>query len=135
MVYLHHKQNKAMDFLFDPNIAYYCFTYSRRWAVSFCICIIVWVVNPFYLQLLSILKHFYDSLWHDGLFYKLLNIYYHVLIACSFIIVSSVKCVTLVRRCVSNQFIVLRGTRQVSSLSPALFNIFINDLLVTVQSI
>jgi len=75
---------------------------------------------------------FYDSIWHDGLFYKLYNV------------LSDVHCRFLRKWCsnldgvikwygyihYSTYFRVTHGTGQGSILSPVLFNLFLSGLML-----
>ena len=76
----------------------------------------------------------FNSIWHEGLFYKLLDILpkFHWLFLYRWY--QSMKCVVRWDGTHSQCFRVLRGTKQGSILSPTIFNIFINDLLVELSA-
>ena len=76
----------------------------------------------------------FDSIWHEGLFYKLLDILpkSHWLFLYRWY--QSMKCVVRWDGTHSQCFRVLRGTKQGSILSPTIFDIFINDLLVELSA-
>ena len=85
--------------------------------------------SPVYLCSLDAEKCF-DTIWHDGLFYKLMGTLprSHWLFLYQWY-----KCMTCIvkwKGSYSQPFRVYRGTKQGSIISPTLFNIFINDLLV-----
>ena len=84
--------------------------------------------SPIYLCSLDAEKCF-DRIWHDGLFYKLMDIIPSP--HWSFLYKMYKQLNTKVRwnGTTSEQFKVTRGTRQGSILSPTLFNIFIDELL------
>ena len=84
--------------------------------------------SPVFLCSLDAEKCF-DTIWHDGLFYKLIDVlpsshwlYLYRLYKC-------MECVVRWDGVHSKSFGVYRGTKQGSILSPTLFNIFIDDLL------
>ena len=89
--------------------------------------------SPVFLCSLDAEKCF-DSIWHEGLFYKLM----HILPKSHWLFLykwyQSMECVVRWDGTYSQCFPVLRGTKQGSILSPTLFNIFINDLLIELTS-
>ena len=88
--------------------------------------------SPLYICSLDAEKCF-DSIWHDGLFYKLINILplSHWLFLYQWY--QSMSAIVKWNGCLSEPFKVLRGTKQGSILSPVLFNIFIDELLVSLS--
>ena len=84
--------------------------------------------SPLYVCSLDAEKCF-DSIWHDGLFYKLLPVLKQSHWLFLYAWYKSMKCVVRWNGDISDSLNVERGTRQGSILSPTLFNIFIDDLL------
>ncbi|MCG8046148.1 MAG: reverse transcriptase domain-containing protein [Candidatus Thiodiazotropha endolucinida] len=74
-------------------------------------------------------KRAFDTVWHDGLFYKLRKIglsdkFYHTIKN----MYASTKLSVKVGNCRTDSFSSSTGVRQGDNLSPTLFNIFINDI-------
>ena len=78
-------------------------------------------------------KCFY-LIWHEGLFYKLLDILPKSRWLFLYQWYQCMECVVRWDGTHSRCFRVLRGTKQGSILSPTIFNIFINDLLVKLST-
>ena len=85
------------------------------------------VVN--YLLALSISKKAYDSIWHEGLFHKLITnqVNGQFLNIIQSMYKNSSSAVKLGNRC-TQFFLCSKGLRQGCPLSPNLFNIYVNDL-------
>ena len=80
------------------------------------------------------LKKAFDSIWHDGLLYKLAKNgitgkFFDIIKA---IYSSSLGCVKIKHE-LSKQFPICRGIRQGDGLSPILFNLYINDLKENIE--
>ena len=75
------------------------------------------------------LKKCFDSIWHEGLFFKLIMALPRSHWAFLYQLYKSMRCVVRWGNTYSKSFMVKRGTKQGSIISPTLFNIFINDLL------
>ena len=76
------------------------------------------------------LKSAFDTVWHPGLFYKLIksnasNKFINILTSMYSTITARIKC----DQGYTETFPILLGTRQGSNLSPTLFNLYINDLV------
>ena len=85
--------------------------------------------SPLYVCSLDAEKCF-DSVWHDGLFFKLIDKLPQSHWLFLYTWYKSMKCVVRWNGSLSESFCIKRGTKQGSVLSPILFNIFINDLLI-----
>ena len=74
----------------------------------------------------------FDSIWHDGLFYKLINVlsdvHWRFLRKWYKRLDIVIKWNGIIHK--QSYFKVSRGTRQGSIISPVLFNIFLSDLMV-----
>ena len=77
----------------------------------------------------------FDTIWHTGLFYKLINVLPEPQWMFLYRWYNNLKATVKWNGQISPVFSVTRGTRQGSSLSPSLFNIFINDLLKELSSL
>ena len=84
--------------------------------------------SPVYMCSLDAEKCF-DSIWHDGLLYKLFPKMTNILWRLLFNWYGSLHALVRINGSDSDIFRVTRGTRQGSVLSPYIFNIFIDDLL------
>ena len=75
-------------------------------------------------------KKAYDSVWRNGLFYKLINCGFStkILGILKSLYDNTLSCVKLSRG-LTNSFKSSVGVRQGCNLSPIIFNIFINDLI------
>ena len=89
--------------------------------------------SPLYICSLDAEKCF-DTIWHEGLFYKLLDILPRSYWLFLYKWYKSMECIVRWDGSSSQPFKVYRGTRQGSILSPSLFNVFINDLLIELSS-
>ena len=76
----------------------------------------------------------FDSIWHDGLFYKLYGKLKDTHWRFLYKWYKSMSAVVRWNGSYSQSFKITRGTKQGSILSPILFNYFINDLLIELQS-
>ena len=76
----------------------------------------------------------FGTIWNEGLFYKLLDILPHSYWLFLYTWYKSMECIVQWNGSSSQPFKVYRGTRQGSILSPSLFNVFINDLLIELSS-
>ena len=89
--------------------------------------------SPLYTCSLDAEKCF-DSIWHSALFYKLIDVLPDHHWSTLHFWYSNLKSLVRWNNVYSKTFCVTRGTRQGSILSPALFNVFINDLLVLLEN-
>ena len=90
--------------------------------------------SPVYLSSLDAEKCF-DSIWHMGLLYKLNGILSDNLWLFIYKWYTSSNAVVRWKSSVSNKFKITKGMRQGSVLSPALFNIYLNDLMVNLMNV
>jgi len=88
--------------------------------------------SPLYLCSLDAEKCF-DKIWHNGLFYKLIDVlpqaHWRVLLLWYRSSTAAVRW----NNVVSTPFHPTRGTKQGSVISPLLFNVYVNDLLLSLQ--
>ena len=89
--------------------------------------------SPLYICSLDAEKCF-DTIWHEGLFYKFLDILPRSYWLFLYKWYKFMECIVRWDGSSSQPFKVYRGTKQVSILSPSLFNVFINDLLIELSS-
>ena len=75
----------------------------------------------------------FDTIWHDGLFYKLKDVLPHGYWLFLYRWYSCMNAVVRVGYDYSQVFPILQGARQGSVLSPTLFNVFINGLLLELE--
>jgi hypothetical protein len=90
--------------------------------------------SPLYMCSLDAEKCF-DRIWHDGLFFKLMDVMPNPHWSFLYKMYSQSKSKVRWNGSMSEQFDVTRGTRQGSILSPTLFNIFIDELLENLYQI
>ena len=82
------------------------------------------------MHVLWILKEAFDSVWHNGLFHKLekLNIMGNFLSVLKNMYAQTL-CSVKIDRMMTRFFSYSKGVRQGCTLSPSLFNIYLNDLV------
>ena len=90
--------------------------------------------SPVYICTLDAEKCF-DCIWHDGLFFKLMNIIPSQFWLFLYNWYRSLKTVVRWEGSLGEIFAVTKGTRQGSLLSPSLFNIFIDSLLRDLKTV
>ena len=74
-------------------------------------------------------KKAFDSVWHEGLFYKLeKNGFSGRLLDLIRDIYKKTKCAVKIKDCITDYFDYTRGVRQGCPLSPILFNLYVNDI-------
>jgi len=88
--------------------------------------------SPVYVCTLDAVKCF-DNIWHNGLFYKLIDILPIAEWRFLYTWYKSMSAIVRVNGSDSSPFKIQKGTRQGSIISPYLFNIFINDLLIELE--
>lgn len=76
----------------------------------------------------------FDRLWHDGIFFKLHDVLPERVWYFCYLWYKSMNARVRLNGVLGEHFAVSRGSRQGSTLSPAYFNVFINDLLTALQT-
>ena len=77
------------------------------------------------------LKKAYDSVWHEGLFYKMEeNGFSGKMVDLIRDIYRKTKCSVRINDCITDYFNYTRGVRQGCPLSPILFNLYADDLII-----
>ena len=79
-------------------------------------------------------KKAYDSVWHEGLFYKLEeNGFSGKILELIRYIYKKTKCAVKINSSITDYFDYTRGVRQGCPLSPILFNLYVNDIFRTLN--
>ncbi|MCG7892042.1 MAG: reverse transcriptase family protein, partial [Candidatus Thiodiazotropha endolucinida] len=90
--------------------------------------------SKLYVCFLDLFKAF-DNVWHYGLFYKLYQCGIRGYVYKAIVdLYNEMKSCVKYKGCTSSWFPILQGTRQGGVLSPFLFTIFINELIVNVKN-
>lgn len=126
--------------MFDPPLSPTQFGFRRGMSTQFAITSLTDVIQfgktqglPTFLCCLDSEKCF-DKLWHVGIFWKLYHVVPTVVWRFLFQLYSCLTSTVRWANLYGREFKVRRGTRQGSRLSPVIFNVFINNLLVSLSS-